>query len=346
MCNRYYLWATVAIWLVQLLGRMFWKTSAFKLTDTWFGGFPTTVHNLGAGMMRMEVLVPHTWSWTPGQHVFLRFPSIGILDHHPFTIASIPSRDMTRDKGDEGYAGDEVNTLSFLIRAQAGFTRRLLKKITAAPDMQLSAVVDGPYGTVHRRLEKVYDNVILVAGGGGVTAILPWALHLVNCIRGQEACITRVHLVWMVRHASAIRWISGELQEALQIAPEGSLKVEVYVTDEEQGSNLVDVAGVRASPKAGDEDLDMDPADKSSRTNSGGSQVDLELDARIQKHFQGRPVLSKAVPEFLGPGRTAIIGCGPESLKVDLSNAVAASQGRVLKGEVAEVMLHTETFGW
>ena len=42
---------------------------------------------------------------------------------------------------------------------------------------------------------------------------------------------------------------------------------------------------------------------------------------------------------------TAIV-CGPESLKIDASNACASAQRKVLKGEVEEVALHTETFGW
>jgi hypothetical protein len=40
------------------------------------------------------------------------------------------------------------------------------------------------------------------------------------------------------------------------------------------------------------------------------------------------------------------LGCGPESLKIDLSNAVASSQKRVLSGQLQEIALYTETFGW
>lgn len=301
----------------------------------------------------MEILVPRTWTWKPGQHVFLRFPNIGILDHHPFTIASVPSsQDVTYGRKHEDHRGDtdEINTLSFLIRAHAGFTRRLLRKITSTPDMQVSAIVDGPYGTAHRHLEKVYDNVILVAGGGGVTAILPWMLYLVSRIQGQDGCITRrVHIVWMVRRASAIRWTSSELQKALTSARNDSLKIEVYVTDEGQeapGPKMDVVAGVRTTPGASGKDLDVELGEKSSQTDSDDIHANHEVDARIVKHFQGRPVLSKVVPKLLESGRIAVIGCGPESLKIDLSNAVAASQSRVLRGELAEVMLHTETFDW
>lgn len=38
--------------------------------------------------------------------------------------------------------------------------------------------------------------------------------------------------------------------------------------------------------------------------------------------------------------------CGPESLKTSLANAVANAQARVLRGEVQEIGLQCETFGW
>jgi len=39
-------------------------------------------------MTRIEVLAPDGFVRKPGQHCFLRFPSLFILDNHPFTIAS------------------------------------------------------------------------------------------------------------------------------------------------------------------------------------------------------------------------------------------------------------------
>ena len=39
-------------------------------------------------------------------------------------------------------------------------------------------------------------------------------------------------------------------------------------------------------------------------------------------------------------------GCGPESLKIDVSNTCAQLQMRVLQGECESIALHSETFGW
>jgi hypothetical protein len=41
-----------------------------------------------------------------------------------------------------------------------------------------------------------------------------------------------------------------------------------------------------------------------------------------------------------------MVGCGPESMKIDLANAVAALQKKVLGRGLQEIALHTESFGW
>ncbi|KAF8244419.1 hypothetical protein K440DRAFT_609552, partial [Wilcoxina mikolae CBS 423.85] len=50
--------------------------------------------------------------------------------------------------------------------------------------------------------------------------------------------------------------------------------------------------------------------------------------------------------ELVGQGKTLVLGCGPESLRVDLANACADAQVRVMKGEMQELAMHLEVFGW
>ncbi|KAF2102904.1 hypothetical protein NA57DRAFT_33502 [Rhizodiscina lignyota] len=338
-----YLWATMAIWLVNWLGRMFWKSSAFKITDPWFRGCPTTLRSLGGNMVRMDVLVPRNWTWRPGQHVFLRFPSIGIMENHPFTISSIPSMEATDRITEKPVSTrDDVNVLSFLVRPQLGFTKRLLKKVMSTPDMQASAVVDGPYGTVLRKLENAYEDVILVAGGGGISAILPRALHLANCMSVEtlNRVTQRVRVVWMVKHADAVRWALDDLAHAAHVAPSGAVSVEIFVTEE-----AADDSGVTKSVPTIDQMPSKEIATAGTVTPRD-SDSDHVVSHALVKHFEGRPYLPTLIPSMLGGSRTAIIGCGPESLKIDLSNASAAAQRKVLNGDVVEVMLHTETFDW
>lgn len=61
-----------------------------------------------------------------------------------------------------------------------------------------------------------------------------------------------------------------------------------------------------------------------------------------------RPNIKEVIHGFVGNQRIAVIGCGPNGLKVDVCNAVAGVQRRVWMGESfsKEIMLHTETFDW
>ena len=79
--------------------------------------------------------------------------------------------------------------------------------------------IDGPYGGLeqHRAMHRLYDHVILVAGGGGISAMLPWLTSLSRQIADlDEPCrVQRVDLIWCVRHASARAWVELELRECL-----------------------------------------------------------------------------------------------------------------------------------
>jgi predicted ferric reductase len=319
----YYLYGALAVWLIQLAGRAFWKTSAFKVTDTWLEGLPTVAHRLPGGLAKLEVFVPDTWTWKPGQHVFLRFPHLNPLDNHPFTIASIPNRQTVSEKS-------SGNVMRFLVRAHNGSTKKLLSWLEKVPDAKLSTIVDGPYGTVGRCYENCAEEIILVAGGNGISACLPYLQHLSKAMQ-HESCVTkRVRLIWMVRHHDHVAWVAEELHEAINDAPVDSIAVDVHVTE----GGLKDAV----SPKESDDDkIEPKVATGSSVSSS------IEIDG-LRKHYDGRPNLLQRIPQLVGAKRTTIIGCGPESLKIDLSNTVAKLQARVLKGKAEDVSLHTETF--
>jgi predicted ferric reductase len=130
-----YLWATVALWLASYLAHAFWYTRPLNLQSEWLRGAPTTLFKLPGGMTRTEVLAPVNFRHTPAQHYFLRFPSISLVDNHPFTIVSAPQLERTTVKGDaNGMAGEaKPQSLVFLARTQDGFTRRLADYVLRFP---------------------------------------------------------------------------------------------------------------------------------------------------------------------------------------------------------------------
>ena len=357
----YYLWATVAIWFIQLGARAWDKTSIFEVRQkVRTGTAHVQVLDDEAGQAAMLRITVHTaLRWTPGQHVLLRFPKLAILDNHPFTIASVTGKSKDVEDTDV-----QTNELLFLVRPYSGVTKRLLQHATAhassnsivepanasSSPLKVKAKeshhvsIDGPYGGLeqHRAMHRLYDHVILVAGGGGVSAMLPWLTSLSRHIADlDEPCrVQRVDLIWCIRHASARAWVEDEIRECLRLAGR-SVHIGIHVTDGKP-------ADVSSSESASD-----DEHSKEIEASIVSKDMENEKIQRVRSYqdhavslHAGRPYLPSLLPSLLSYRRTTILGCGPESLKIDLSNAAAKLQSRVLSGDADEIVLHTETFGW
>ena len=362
-----YLWATVAIWVVQLAARAWDKTSMFEVKQK---RRSSTAHvqvlddEVGQAAM-LRISVQTSLDWSPGQHAFLRFPKLAFLDNHPFTIASVSKKPSEK----AGSGNSKTNELLFLVRPYSGVTKRLLQHAKAQASSEASVesaprslwplmikaedshhvLIDGPYGGLeqHRAMHRLYDHVILVAGGGGISAMIPWLVSLSRQIADiDEPCrVQRVDLIWCIRHASARAWVEDELQECLRLAGH-CVHVDVYVTDGKPGD-------VSSSESASEQVSSDDEGPKEMQINVSAHEKDKQsMDRLLWDHNQtpcihaGRPHLPSILPSIFSHRRTMIMGCGPESLKIDLSNTAAKLQSKVLGNEADEIVLHTETFGW
>lgn len=95
--------------------------------------------------------------WIPGQHVFVKFPGLGVfgggsLESHPLTISTT----------DEVVGENGEREMVFIARARDGMTRRLFNKAVESPGLRLAAIIEGPYG-VPPDLSP-YHTCIFVAG--------------------------------------------------------------------------------------------------------------------------------------------------------------------------------------
>ena len=291
-----YLWATLALWLASILGRVFYHNQSFKLNNRWLTGCPTRLWALPDRMTKIDVLVPSTFSWRPAQHCFLRFPSLSVFDNHPFTIASIPQ------SASHGHSqnSSEMQTMSFFVRSHAGFTRKLSCYTSNNFDGPMLSWVDGPYGGVSRRIEHEYDTIILVAGGTGITSCLPWLQYISQKMNKSPAiCTASVKLLWVMRDAASLGWVSQELENILDLATEGAVMLELFVTGPNQPEDKLplDVGKVEINA---DGDENPEKGSRRSRTISGSGLW----------HF-GRPKLVEWIPKLLTPGRNVIIGSLP-----------------------------------
>ncbi|XP_055346479.1 NADPH oxidase 5-like [Paramacrobiotus metropolitanus] len=156
---------------------------------------------LPAQVARITLNRPSCFSYNPGDYVFLRIPSLGLLSWHPFTLTSSP---------------DNKETISFHVKAAGNWTRRLPKRLQASslnaddalstaslhassskvaileldqmdpptpvlgardpkghpPTLRHSVLVNGPYASSSTNLRWT-RHALLVAGGIGVTPLRP-----------------------------------------------------------------------------------------------------------------------------------------------------------------------------
>jgi predicted ferric reductase len=113
----YYIYATVSVLLFSNIIRIIHRHHNLRSFSN-LNGFPTTLTHLHGNTTRIAIEVPKSLRWKPGQHAFLRMPSISAIGNHPFLIANIPSSEENRS----------VHEMVFLIRRHNGFTKRLFER--------------------------------------------------------------------------------------------------------------------------------------------------------------------------------------------------------------------------
>lgn len=357
-----YLWATLALWLASTAARAFTRWQTFHLLrGPWFAGAPAALTPLEGGMTRVEVLVHPELRWRPAAHCWLRFPALSLPQNHPFTIASPPPPPLSSAATT---AAADPNTLTFYVRAYDGLTGALAARArsptssptsspaadpdadaNADPDAEkhpalLTCHVDGPYGGLREDVAALYDALVCVAGGGGVSACVPVLLGAAaRMAAGAPAgrCRLReVVLVWVVRRREHLAWVRAELAEVRRLVGDRAV-LRLFVTGE-GGAGEGEEEVLSVGEKGHDGKNGADEITGSSFSSPSSALPVPEL---------GRPFLPDYIPQLvLGRRRVMIVGCGPKSMKTDVGNAAVGMQARVWRGEAERVSLHTETFGW
>ncbi|KAJ4290078.1 hypothetical protein N0V88_006584 [Collariella sp. IMI 366227] len=231
-----------------------------------------------------------------------------VWQSHPFTPLSLPEMVDGRVRH------------SYLFRAKGGETRKiagvLAKKMAEAPagtEITTPVILQGPYGEDITEGLTQDVNVLCVAGGTGITYVLPVLLGLV---RGSASPGRKITLVWAVKRRQDLEWVGPELGELRKLGATHGVQIQTYVTAE----------SLPEAPK------EMKVADDKTRTDSG---EDSDSD---QSSHEQRPDVAAVVDGFIGDvaqGRTRVFGSGPPGMIVDLRAAVAKcnSGGKVWKGE-------------
>ncbi|KAK8185989.1 ferric-chelate reductase-like protein [Phyllosticta citribraziliensis] len=279
-----------------------------------------------------EKAIPTGFTWSPGQHVFLRFMGLGLhsLSSHPFTICSIPPERPEMEP-----------QLRFIIKPARGLTGKLAQ-LADEPSKASSfpVLIDGPYGDVGAAQLFEHDDVILIAGGSGVGFAFPLLEYGIRrnmqpfASNKEEAELqqhhrhrTQIQMIMTTRVSGVKEWFISEVEHLLKTHG---------VTDE-------DVA-VQAHAHLTARGQSPDP--EAVTKESGGSGG---VEANYVDLARGRPDVRSIIrTASRESGRSvAVVVCGPAELLYDVRNAVAEAQLQVVTGNGAkEVYLHSEHFSW
>ncbi|WWC59258.1 uncharacterized protein I303_101808 [Kwoniella dejecticola CBS 10117] len=213
-------------------------------------------------IVRLDFENPIQLDFEIGQHFYICFTKGGIWQSHPFTPLTLPNTP-------HGY----------LIRAKKGETKRIID----ASGESTPIILTGPHGVDIMRNLQNEDNVLCVAGGTGITFVLPVLLHLSKYGLTEGRLI---ELVWVVRHERDTQWIAKELEE---LRKDENVKITIKITRE--------IAVQK--PKAGDE------ISKSGPSTPGGESIlskDLSTLAQLNGNADGNTE-ETSQPSALGLGK-------------------------------------------
>lgn len=260
--------------------------------------------------------------WEVGQHFYLCFPEGSIWQSHPMTPLSLPIE-------------DEYGRVrhSYVIRAKKGETKKVAqiaaRKLTTVAEaasvqdekkgqtsvkggeVTMPVILTGPYGVDMTSGITSQTNVLCVAGGTGITFVLPVLLSL---IREKRVPGRRIELVWAVRRDVDVRWVERELDEIKKCSH--GVKIEVFVTREKDHASA-------ASSDAGGCDC---------------NDVGHHHPENVEVPEARRPHLQEIVKDFVGAvaqGPTVIYASGPGGMIGDLRKGTAACNeaGKVWGGD-------------
>lgn len=255
-----YLYASMALWIFERITR----TLRILLMNfgkhkgrTWYEKYLThaTCRTLPDGTVHMRIYLAgwaahRLLSIKAGQHVYVNLPSIELFTMHPFSVLA------TGHDTSEPY-------IDVAIQPQAGFTRRVAKRVLMCSTHTLTtpAFVEGAYG--HPISTTGHDKVVLVAGGIGITHCLAVLIEsLRSHSRAQawkglgggtestsmttdsEAPRSRsIDLIWSFRDPRsfcvAIPYIRAALVEMNSFPHPATLRIQAFVTSKSAQAALL-----------------------------------------------------------------------------------------------------------
>ncbi|KIW05033.1 uncharacterized protein PV09_04189 [Verruconis gallopava] len=198
---------------------------------------------LEAEATRLTFKLPRPWHPKPGSHVHVYIPTLSWLSSHPFSVAWNDVHYVSRGRAGNSLPITEkedfdfdrktelAGTVSLIVRARAGFTRKLWEKAKAQPDRKwrTRGALEGPYGG-HDSLRS-YGTLVLFAGGVGITHQVQYVKDLVQGYHENTCAARKVVLIWSVPNTEALEWVRPWMDEILKMpGRKDILTIKLFIT--------------------------------------------------------------------------------------------------------------------
>lgn len=246
--------------------------------------------------------------WAVGQHFYLCFTESSIWQSHPFTPLNAP------------FVQNGKVSHSYILRAKGGETKKLAeiaekKMVDLAVKPTTPLILTGPYGESLLESVTPETNIICVAGGTGITYVLPLLLELA---RHPGSSDRTIELIWAMRHADNAEWVQKELDLLYSVQDLLRLTIRLYATRDASGSSSDNSRNpsIREKITTANEDKITEAEPNLEVKKMGGDK------AAVDRH----PDLPLLVQDFVDKtvrGPTTVFASGPGGMISDLRTIVA-----------------------
>ncbi|OWM79288.1 ferric reduction oxidase 7, chloroplastic-like [Punica granatum] len=187
------------------------------------------------GIIELVLSKPANLQYNALSFIFLQIREVSWLQWHPFSVSSSPL--------------DGKNHLSVLIKVLGDWTEKLDRNILdiletrdqneiASRPLEITASVEGPYGH-ELPYHLTYENLVLVAGGIGVSPFFAIMSDILHRVREGKPCLpSKVLLVWAIKKSNELPLLSTlDLESICPFSPNKlNLEVDIYITRESEPS--------------------------------------------------------------------------------------------------------------
>ncbi|XP_027339718.1 ferric reduction oxidase 7, chloroplastic-like isoform X2 [Abrus precatorius] len=179
---------------------------------------------LPCGTVELVLSKPQNLRYNALSFIFLQVRELSWLQWHPFSVSSSPL--------------DGKHHLAVLVKVLGKWTARLRDRITDFDALRDSSVitasVEGPYG--HEvPYHLMYENLILVAGGIGLSPFLAILSDILHRVREGKPCRPRnILVVWAVKKSDELPLLSTIDMETIcpSFSERVNIDIHIYVTRE------------------------------------------------------------------------------------------------------------------